>query len=268
MKIIDELEAFFKLQSRKLSADDFILRGMWKIDMAFKPTTSDSAYTDIGILAHTTGSGFCACFNENPQIDLDLLGKDVREITSRDLSSRIAILDAGFSRLHRPPTYSMYLQGSIQDKVIARANLITSEMMRFSSHTNSSSKKFLVVGAVSNIIKELIKTGAEVFATDLDKTLVNSSLEGVEIEDGLERTIPLLQEVDVALVTGMTLSTDTLDEILTVARKSKVKIVMFAQTGANIAPYYLDFGAKTVLSESFPSCIFPGDTLVKVYRNE
>ena len=141
-------------------------------------------------------------------------------------------------------------------------------MARLSNGTNISKKKILVVGAVSNIIKELTKTGAEIFATDLDKTLVDGDLEGIKVKDGAVNTIPLLHEVDVALVTGMTLSTDTLDEILAATKKSNLKIVVFAQTGANISPYYLDFGVKTVLAESFPSCIFPGDTLMKVYRNE
>ena len=83
MKIIDELEAIFKSQTCSLPIEDFILRGIWKFEMAFKPTTSDSAYIDTGVLAHTTGTGFCACFNDEPLINSGLLGKDIREITTK-----------------------------------------------------------------------------------------------------------------------------------------------------------------------------------------
>lgn len=267
MKIIDELEEELKQHSRNLPAEEFILRGVWKFDMAFKPAAYDSVYRDTGILAQTTGTGFCTCSNDEPPIDPNWLGQDIRELAIQNRSARIAILDAGFSSLQYTPAYSTHLRGSIQEKTTSRAHLITGEMLRLCDTTNVSHLSFLVVGAVGNIIRELASTGAQIHATDLDESLVNNKLGGVQIEDGRERTIPLLHEADVALVTGMTLSTDTLDNIIAAAQGARVKIVIFAQTGANMAPHYLDYGIKTVLAESFPSCIFPGDTLVRIYRS-
>lgn len=264
MSILDDLEKKLKKLDNPIPYDNLILRGIWKMEMAFKPTFQDSGYVDRVVLVQARGSGFCTCYEDDPQINLEWVGHDIRELEILNRSLRIAILDAAFHNFVGNPTYSVVLKGSSDKKAVGRASIIAHEVGRL-NNLSSSKTKVLVIGAVGNIIAELSKFGFEVYASDFDKSLIGKTVEGVLIENGLQTPL-LLRKVDIALITGMAINTNTLDEILSICNEKKILTVMFAQTGANFASEYIEHGINTVVAESFPNYIFPGDTAVKVYR--
>jgi uncharacterized protein (DUF4213/DUF364 family) len=63
-----------------------------------------------------------------------------------------------------------------------------------------------------------------------------------------KHTLDLVKQSDVAIVTGMTLTTEILDEIIKVAKENDTKVIIFAETGAHLGEFYLNAGADVVIS--------------------
>lgn len=266
--ILDELQQNLLAQTVSEPKDDFILRGLWKIEMGFRPTPADPPFTDLVMLAQTAGVGYCACEDRDIKFPIEWIGRDVREIVAANRCLRIAILDAAYSVLTTEPSFSMVLHGSTYKKAISRASVITGEVLRLLRMGGNRKRRVAMVGAVGSILSELNKTGLELAATDMDASVIGKLLGGVEVASGTAETISMVESADLALVTGMTLSTNTLDEILSVCNSRQTRLVMFAQTGANFASEYVRRGVDTVVAESFPNYIFPGETLVRVFRSD
>jgi outer membrane protein assembly factor BamB len=77
----------------------------------------------------------------------------------------------------------------------------------------------------------------------------------------------VLVDGDLAIVTGMTIFNDSLEEIVEVAQSRGTKLLMFCETGANFAEEYCrSIGVDTVVSELFPFYIFQGTSTIEVYR--
>jgi NADH/NAD ratio-sensing transcriptional regulator Rex len=106
-----------------------------------------------------------------------------------------------------------------------------------------------------------------VFATDLDDRLVGQTLHGVKVEHGA-KTYSFVEDVDVAIITGMTLTTDSITDIMDTAKRCGTRVLMFAETGANMGEEYTsgEVGVDICVSEPFPFYIFQGLTTIEVYR--
>jgi uncharacterized UPF0146 family protein len=123
------------------------------------------------------------------------------------------------------------------------------------------------VGVVGNLVSGLAARGCEVLATDLEPEMIGKVVSGVEVQDGT-RTFDFVRDADLAVVTGMTLATDSLDLIISEARQAGTKLLIFAETGANFGEEYCrTLGVDTVVSEPFPFYIFQGLSTIEVYRN-
>ncbi len=149
-------------------------------------------------------------------------------------------------------------------------NIIVEEALNLINYTNLKHDKPLVcnVGVVGNIIKKLLKNDIDVVGTDFDDEIVGKRLfEKVEIFHG-SKTMEMISKSDVAIVTGMALATNTLDEIINVSKKSNTKLLVFAETGANFGSFYVDNGVDSVVSEPYPFYIFQGKTSINVYRKQ
>jgi len=129
----------------------------------------------------------------------------------------------------------------------------------------SKNPKVVNVGAIGNFIKELRQRDIEVFATDFHSSLVGETLHGVQIEHG-GGTLEYVKKCDLALVTGMTLATGTLESIIKTAGDCGTKLVMFCETGANFAEEYCKYGVDVVVSEPFPFYAFQGVSKIEVFR--
>lgn len=82
------------------------------------------------------------------------------------------------------------------------------------------------------------------------------------------RTLELLREVDLAIVTGMTITTHTLDAIIDTCKENNVKLIVYAETGANMGQYYVSRGVNTYLGEIYPFYIFNGISTIVITKYE
>jgi hypothetical protein len=106
-------------------------------------------------------------------------------------------------------------------------------------------------------------------ATDYYSGVVGQNYHGVHILHG-SKTNELIAEVDLAIVTGLTLANGTLDEILSIAQKNNTKLAIFAETGAHFASEYCQMGIDLVISEPLPFYLSgSGKTNINIfYRSE
>ncbi|MGQ9603280.1 MAG: Rossmann-like domain-containing protein [bacterium] len=257
----------------KLTADfkveDFFIRGIWKVDLAFRPSLDERLFRYSFLVAQTVGQGTCYC-DKDIEVDQSLIGKDAREVISEPGCYNIAILDSIYASIPRKPQHVYELVGNSIEKAIKRNAILVDEVEREISRGKTKAKIPTVVnvGALGILIKSLRMKGYTVYATDLDQSILGGHIHHVEIRHGSE-TYSLIKEADVAVITGMTLTTDTLGDIVSFARTYGTRIVMFAETGANFGEEYCrSLGIDVVVSEPFPFYIFQGLTRIEVYRRE
>ncbi len=248
--------------------EKFALTAISKINTIFRPQHVDSCYADTIIVAQTTGSGCCYCYSDDPHIPESILGTDARNIDSGNRYIDVAVLDAAFSSLLPAPDLYCRLEGNSSQKAEARSTFILSEIQRMLLDIPDSHRSITMVGAVGNILSKLSKLDVQVFATDLDTSLIGVELGGVLVEDGADKTLQRIEDSNIALITGMTLATNTLDNILQVARQRQTKLIMFAQTGGNFAGAYMKMGIDCVITEEYPFYMFPGVTILRVFRRK
>jgi hypothetical protein len=249
----------------------FDISAVWIIKMAFKPNQLEHAYEDTLVVIHTIEAGSAFCPMSLHGNFFHLMGRDARHLEEEYISLRIAALDSAYSMFRLDPNYKIELLGTIDYKARARANVVADEISRIALRIpkkKSQKYRVLTIGSVGNIIHALLDRKFDVVGTDLDPTVIGAAFDSVVVQDGNKYTLDLLSQVDIALVTAMTLSTETIDSIISVAKKNSTKLVMFAQTGANFAPRLLKYGIDTVVSEHFPFYMFPGNSLVEVFRKD
>jgi hypothetical protein len=98
--------------------------------------------------------------------------------------------------------------------------------------------------------------------------MIGREIHGVKVEDGY-RTNELVGSADLAIVTGMTIATDSLELILEAAHAGGTRLLVFAETGASFGEEYCrTLGVDTVVSEPFPFYIFQGTSIIEVFRRE
>jgi uncharacterized UPF0146 family protein len=218
-------------------------------------------------MAMTRGQGCCYCTGDD-QRGRELVGTDARELVGLQTCISIAALDSLFASIPRQPVAVHELRGTPIDKTAVRTRIIADEALRLLGHVCGRRPKVLNVGVVGNVIRDLSERGCEVQATDLEPEMIGREVHGVRVEDGY-RTHQLVAQADLAIVTGMTIATDSLGLILEAARASGTKLLIFAETGANFGQEYCrTLGVDTVVSEPFPFYIFQGTSTIEVFRKE
>ena len=195
----------------------------------------------------------CSYFEESETPNsAELVGFIGRAASDLSMSRpmEIAALDAvAAGRPGRYPFEEHVLDGDNFEKASIRAALIAEHALRL---TKGRERRLVLVGVVGSILEALAaRTPASIAATDGSPGLVGSAIHGIKVEPAV-RTLARVAEADLAVVTGMTLATDTLDEILLTARNARTKVLVFAQTGAHLADFMVDAGADIVFSEPYP----------------
>jgi len=254
-------------QSASFSDDDFLIRGIWKVELAFRPNPAERTFYYTFWLAMTRGQGCCYCTGDDPR-GRELVGTDARELIRDQTCISVAALDSLYASLPRAPAAVHELAGTAIEKTAARTRIILDEADRLIAPIRAAGRRPRVVnvGVVGNVVRGLCDSGCQVFATDLEREMVGSTVHEVRVEDGY-RTLDHVRESDLAIVTGMTIATDTLDLIVEACRETGAKLLIFAETGANFGPEYCrTIGADTVVSEPFPFYIFQGKSTIEVHR--
>jgi hypothetical protein len=252
-------------KSRDLKDEEFLIRGLWKTDLIFKPNVNERTFKYTYVLAQTIGQGCCYC-TPDVTIDPGLLGQDAREVIREKNPVSIAVLDSIYSGLPHNPQQVHKLCCDSVEKTALRNSIIVQEAERLLAGINNKRAKVVNVGLVGDLVRRLCADDRYICATDFDEAVIGKSLHGVTVESGL-KTVERVGECDLAIVTGMTIFNDSLEEIVEVAQSRGTKLLMFCETGANFAEEYCrSIGIDTAVSEPFPFYIFQGTTHIEVYR--
>lgn len=249
--------------------DDFIIRGLWKIDLAFKPNVHERTFRYAFLVSQTVGQGSCYCDRELV-INDSLIGKDARELIAEQDCYSISVLDSIYASIPRHPWKVHELRGNSIQKTVKRNEILLEEIGHTlrGIHPKAGKARILNVGVLGNLIKGLTTKGYSVVATDLDDEILGKPVHGVTVEHG-SKTYGYIKDVDVAVITGMTLATDAVGDIVDLCKEHGTKIVMFAETGANFGEEYCQtIGIDAVVSEPFPFYIFQGVTTIEIHRRK
>lgn len=271
MNILQELRNILVSTSQQVDDSAFILHGLWNIDLFFQPNIEERLFQYHLLVSQTQRQGCCYCPEEIRSTDLSpYIGQDIRKIQSSNRAIEIALLDAGFSALPSTPNADFLLTGTSFKKAMERATIVVDEITHLAEGLNlAHNPRVLMIGVVGNIVKTMMDRGMDVYATDLDEGLIDREISGVQVLNGEQNSVALISEVDVVLVTGMTLATNTLGSIIAEAKKYGKKVAVYAETGAWFGEAYCQhFGVDAVISEPFPFYIFEGHTRILTYRAE
>jgi putative heavy-metal chelation protein len=265
--VLDFLSQTALERSQKFPDEEFMLRGLWRVDYRSQPNAEERIMKYGFLMAQTTHQG--CCYSDFGSVKIDtiagsLLGHDARTLPASNITERIAVLDAVFGSLCGKSDESRILAGIPSEKASQRAELVTAEVMR--ELDRCSSRRVANIGVMGNFIHHLRRHAVDVAASDLDLELVGEYIDGVKVVHG-SRSLELVADSDVALVCGETLATETLDEIIRTAHANHTVLVIFAVSGCHFAEEYVrTFGVNVVISEPQPQYLFQGVSRIEIYR--
>jgi len=268
LEYIQELKRIAVKKSKGMPDEDFRIRGLWRTDLLFRPNPAERTFNYTYLIIQTVGEGACYCSTIPALTEgFYLLGKDGRTVEHKYRCFEVAAVDALFSAFEKRPDESFTMTGTSGEKALWRSGIVVNEVLRLLEMMGVEGGRVVNVGVIGNIIKSLTERGIEVVGTDEDPVLVGSEIGGIPIYDE-ERTVEFVEECDVAVMTGMVISTDTMDDIFKAAKRGGTRIVMFCETGANLCEEYIRFGVDTAIAEPFPFYIFGGTTRIDVFRKK
>lgn len=246
--------------------------GAWTTEYAvrLRPASSPLHLKHVCVETNAIGS----CYYERsarlqPEISETLLGRDVLE---DPLSGylEIAALDALYSNIVRPPDDEYELIGTAAEKALRRSNIVCDEVRRLAHEIDREPAAITIanVGVVGDFLEQLVPDGFNLDATDFYDVVRRKRVHGVRVRRGEEHK-QCIRDADVAIVTGMTLATDTVDGIIDTALEHNTRLVFFAETGSHFAEVYNEAGVATVVAEPFPFYLSGSDSCkVRIYRQE
>jgi len=254
-----------------------LVRAVWKVEYALgwqyahTRVASDSPVLREFVLIECEGIGSCHQEVVGPSLlDHDCIGRDALGLLDFPLSYQIAALDAVAARLLPTPDDETKLLGSGAERLAVRSDIIVGEVRRVVARQCGSSHpvNVVVIGALDSVIRGLLRIdGIRVRAADANPAVVGRRFHGVVINSANE-TLRLVEQSDVAVVTGMVIATETYDDVIAAAKSSGSHIVMFSQTGANLIEPMRATGVNVIISESYPFCFTGvGETWLRVYRS-
>ena len=279
-RILIELTRIAEKYFAQSSGDQYIVRGLWRNQYILKLTSDESVFNLRYIIVQTDKQGCCYVDELNSSIDESIIGKNLIIEPYENENIMTAYLDAVFASIIRNPNDRFIIEGSNIEKASLRAKIVCNEvfsLLRDRTPKNGSSKPIVLnVGVVGGFLKNLsLDNSIEVRACDLYSKIIDKSVHGIKIENGTkfgsnnigDRTLEMIARSDVALVTGMTLATNTLDDIISTALMNNTALVIFAETGAYFAEEYCKMGVDVVVSEPHPFyMICSGNTQISIYR--
>jgi len=120
-----------------------------------------------------------------------------------------------------------------------------------------------LIGVVNPLVAAIQQHGGVCLPCDFN---MERTADGLPVVSDMA---PVLEEADLIIATGMTLSNGSFDHILAAARRRGIPLIVYAQTGSAIAPFFLGKGVSAVSAEPFPFSQFSADpTPIYLYRLE
>ncbi len=254
--------------------DAFALDNILSGQSYYRKSFLDNTLSDLSFYLTVLGSGVSgfAYYNGEP-----MQGEAIRQIIDRDAIEvlrneevmdfplRVSIMDAVYGQLNRlfgrGPYQTFAQSGTYREKANFRSRLLIEQMV--------PGQRVLLVGLVTEFVRDMLGRGLEVSISDLSPELVDANVYGVPVVNrGNDWTLRRLAASDAAIITGSAFSSNTVDSILEAAKSGGVDLYFYLETGSNFAPYLIERGAKFVLAEKFPFYDLPGETVFEVYKND
>ncbi|MBB5017938.1 hypothetical protein HNQ59_001223 [Chitinivorax tropicus] len=213
------------------------------------------------------GAAFGACCVERDQLDSavaeELSGQPVSTLLKDErLAVRIAALDAYLNAVlpHRDDaraTPMMLPSGTPPVRAVARDEAIVGLLKL------QTAQRVGLIGVVNPLVKAIQQQGAICLPCDFNMA---HTQDGLIVNQDMQ---PILEQADVLIVTGMTLSNGSFDQILAAARRRAIPLIVYAQTGSGIVPRFLGHGVTAISAEPFPFSQFSADpTPIYLYRSQ
>ncbi|MFA5793031.1 MAG: DUF364 domain-containing protein [Candidatus Gracilibacteria bacterium] len=246
--------------------DLFMIRGIWDFNMRAQPRDGERVFTESGYLVATAGLGASFRFQDSSESIDGLIGQDGRHVITDDVALNVAIIDACFASVLKEANEKFVISDDTVLKASQRASIVAGEVQRVSEKYSMTHAKVLMIGVVQTIVEEMVRRGLSPILSDMDPELLDQeNVDGNAINNGDQNGL-LIPQSDIVLATGMTLATSTFDEIFAMAKKWHKPVVIFAQTGSNLADEYIGLGVETVISEHYPWYCIPGVSAIEVFR--
>lgn len=267
---MDTFKEIKKKLLKEYTPFDRTIVGIWATDCLYNPMQNGRIFKYKFIVVQTNlGQGCAYSVNENYDVNYleSLIGQDCLNVKIDDMALYVACMDSLMENISFGYDFdNVIIKGISNDKLHMRTDTIINEAKQLLGELRG--KSILNVGVVGDIIKKFCEIGCNVIGSDFDDTIVGKKLFNmVPIESG-ENTLELLTKADLAVVTGMTITTKTLDSIIDCSIKNNVKLIVFAETGANMGQYYVHKGVNCYLGEKYPFYIFNGESNIIITRRE
>ena len=264
--IVDKIRTYVNDQLSTDEKSKCNIYGLWDITCLFNPN-NERYFNYNFLIAKTIGQG-CAYLTKKPRRTYleHIIGKNYFDLNNIDLGIEVAILDSIIEHVGHKPSKSYELKGSSLQKSIERAEIVVSLAETFLKNCTIEKEYDVInIGVVNNFLKLLFEKKYKIIGSDFDKRIIDKKLfSEIDIIDG-NRTIEYVKKSKLAIITGMTVTTNTLDEIIKCAKENTTKTIMFAETGYNLAQFYLNEGIDVVVSEPFPFYIFDGNNQINIF---
>jgi hypothetical protein len=259
-----------------LPVEAFRIRAFWYINYIVQhaPEERKTRYTIK--LAQSENYGLsCGLTPVLPDPDPEFVGKDTRQILrdglSRDDIDRTALVDLVMGHISGSANQLITLGDPPDAKYAARSRIFADEAQKVlrrkrAKNLKGNKPRVVVIGATAGIIGSLVKRGFEVSASDLWPEAVGQELGGVRVCNGESSNALLMKQADLAIITGMTLPNRTLPGLMKLAKKYNTSTMIWAITGKNFGPYYVEHGVDCVISDPSPFLLLPGPATLAIWR--
>ena len=215
----------------------------------------------------------CVFYDDYPIEKIEhLVGVPISEAKHLSFPVQIAVLDAlfkpYFSRLKCDRTIK--INGTHREKAWRRTEAICDEvtLIRDLFFARRETCTVSLIG-VSRLQANILNSrGFDIVAWDRDPDYVGQSLlPGVVVRhsDTIEEQ---LRDADILLISGMTIGNNTLPKILRMASERGIPSACWAVTASSIAPLFRNIGLTSAICEGFPPYFLPGETQLKLFRND
>jgi len=273
---VDAAERWALERAAGLPAEPFRLLALWSVTFLLQAEAHERKARYTMRIAQAEGYGRSGGLTP-PDPDPDLVGQDARRILRerrcRHDADRTAIVDLVMGQISRPADAQVVVEGTAHRKYLLRTELFADEVEwvtrgRDPRYRKADPPRVLVVGATAGILDALTRRGFAVSATDLSTDVVGQTLGGLPVQDGRTANPRLMEDADVAIVTGLSLTNGTLPDLVSAAKTHNTSTIVWAITGKNFGHYYTEHGVDSVISDPSPFLLLPGPAAIAIWRRQ
>ncbi len=262
--LLNDIRSYLIENTKQHTKNKFELKGLWRLDYRYRPSSKERDLKYSIIMAQTDVQGAAYVDFESYHIDDGFLGSDVRELLAdMPYGLQIAALDAAAYYTDKKEPLARYsFEGSSSEKVVYRARIICDEVFRVARRTGK--KKIINIGVMGSFIDHIVSQRFEYIGVDFEKKLIAEGINDEKVVPGSELS-NVVDGNSIIVATGMTLTSNTLNEIVSLCTENSVPLVLFAATAPNFATYYCDvLNIDSVISEYQPQYMFQGVSKIEI----